>query len=205
MDNQQPTVELPDILDISPEAVLTAEASLDPQVKPPADARVDTDKKTSAEYKRWAMRLSIDKVQRSATESKLTVFFVQARVRPSGVPGDKNVGKYVFSRYFVNFRVLNGLEVNEGHTGMNNRSMKSIVSLIKSAGLAPDDMADTGLKAAFLVHLFPKDTEPHTSPLIGKTFIGNCVEQPNNSPKAKFPRDTSVELWLPEAQLEAVE
>jgi hypothetical protein len=193
----QPNVELPDILDVSPEAVSQTEAALDPQVHPPDDARVDLDKKTGAVYKRWAMLLTIERALRSTTASKLVCFFVQARVRPSGIAGDRTVGKRVFSRYFVNFPVLNGQEVNPGHAGMNERSMKSVVSLIKAAGLAPTDMTDTGLKAAFLSYLFPKETDVNESPLIGKEFVGNCVEQPNNSPKARFPRDTSVELWLP--------
>lgn len=194
----QPTVELPDIIDVSPEAVSSTEAALDPQVKPPADARVDVDKKTGVERKRWAMSLSIERAERSSTSTGLVCFYVQARVRPSGIPGDKNVGKYVFSRYFVNFPILNGtITEPASHVFMNERSMKSIVSLLKAANLAPENMATEGLKASYLAHIFPKDTDVNQSPLLGNLFVGNCVEQPNNSPKAKYPRETSVELWLP--------
>jgi hypothetical protein len=189
--------EMPDIMDVSPEAAAAAEASLDPDVKVPVKARKDVDKKTQDEYFRWTDSLVIEKAQRGKTTSGLTEFFIQAKIRPDGDPENKNIGKRVFSRYRVNFKVLRGQEKSPGHEIMNRLALAAIISLLKATSFAPQDASATGLKAALLTHLFPAEVEPHESPLVGKVAVGNICDKPNKGQNARKPRQTEVETWLP--------
>lgn len=184
--------QLPDIFDVSPEAVAAAEASLDPDVKPPVGAREDTDKKTGDKYYRWTEAVTLEVVQRKRSASGLTEFYVQAKVRPGAVPS-KNVGKRVFSRYRINFKVLNGMESNPKHEIMNRLSMPSIMSLLKATGFAPSD-PNAGLPASLLLHLFPAEVETHESPLTGKVLLASICDAPNKG--GKRPRQTEVETWV---------
>jgi len=190
-------LDLPDIMDVSPETAAAAEASLDPDVKIPNKARKDVDKKTGDEYFRWSDILVIEKAQRGRTQTGLTEFFIQAKIRPDGDPDNKNVGKRVFSRYRVNFKVLSGAEQNPGHEVMNRIALAAILSLLKATGFAPLDAATAGLKAALLTHVFPAEVEPHDSPLVGLVVVGNICNKPNKGQNARRDRQTEVETWLP--------
>lgn len=189
--------QLPDVLDVTPETIAAAEASLDPEVKPPADARHDKDKQNN-EYWRWSEIMVIEKAElkRSPT-SGLTVFFIQSKVRPNGSPDHRNAEKKVFTRYHVNFPVLAGLEQNDKHEIMNRLSMRSIASLLKATALMPDDASSKGLSGSYLKQIFPADTEVHASPLVGQIVTGVVVNAPN---KRDNTRTNSVEAWLPKPE-----
>lgn len=190
--------QLPDIMDVSPEATQAAEAALDPNVKVPENAREDKDKKTGDSYFRWPENLVIEKAQSSRSASGLTVFFVQAKIRASEGSLADNLGRRVFTRYRLNFRVLNGQEDNPGHEIMNRLSLTAITSLLRATGFLPTDAKTKGITAALLKHVFPNDTDVHDSPIVGKTAIGNLVNRPNKGEGARHPRQTEVETWLPD-------
>jgi hypothetical protein len=143
---------------------------------------------------------SIEAVSRKTTESKLTAFYVMAKIRPSDMaPGqNQNVGKYVHTRYHINFKVLKGLEKNRGHEIMNDLSMRGLISLVKATGNAPDDLAEAGLSAALLRMLFPLEGEQVAeNPLLGAVVVANIVNSPNKGAGARKPRQTHAETWSP--------
>ena len=199
MNGQNQDLELPDVLDISPEAIAAAESSLDPEAKPPADARKDTDKKGN-EYFRWSESLVIEKASRKRSTSGLTGFEIQSKIRPNGEEGHANAGKRIWTRYYINYKVLGGQEQNESHTIMNRLSLRAIASLMKATGFLPDDASSKGLSASYLIAMFPAESEPVNSPFNGKVVTGTISNGPDKREGARNPRNNSVESWLPAAE-----
>ena len=190
-------ITLPDMVDISAEAVQQAEASLDPSVPPPSYARKDTDKKTGDEIFRWNDNLLIEHTERKRAKSGLTVFYVRAKIRPNGEAENKSVGKKINCNYRINFKVVAGTEDNEGHKIMNHLSTRSLLSLLKATGFAPKDSAG-GLPVSLLAALFPLESDAFVSPLVGKVAVGNVVNRPNKqATEERYKRQTEVESWLP--------
>jgi hypothetical protein len=191
--------ELPDVMDISPEAIAAVENSLSPDPVPPPTARRDVDRKGN-EYFRWSEQFVLEALTRSVAPSGLTVYFVQAKIRPNGEENHKNAGKRVYSRYRINYKVISGSVENPGHEIMNRLSLRSLVSLLKATEAMPDDVGTKGLGASYLMALFPKEEDIVQSPLIGRIVTGTVVNSPDKRENARNPRNNEVETWLPEVE-----
>jgi hypothetical protein len=190
---------VPEIFDISEGAQQAASAAMEIQeLVAPEDATTTTDKNGNV-YKRWSEAINIESAWRELTESGLTTFVIAYKVR-AGMP---NAHRRGWARHFLSYPVLMGQAdeaAKKKYDFMNNKSIFALTTLLQAAGLAPKT---GGLKAALLQHLFPykvKDVPTMANtPLVGKAIIGNMCEQPNSSPKAKSPRRTDPESYLPDA------
>ena len=189
---------IPDFLDIAPEVQKAATDAMAGgfYFDPPADAKVTTAKNGDV-YKRWVEGCTVEKTWREGAAGGLVVAVLQLKVR-TGFP---HGGRKAFARHSLNFPLLMGQEVDENirgkHEFMNNNSVNAITSLMKATGYQP---TAGGLSGALLNMLFPVKDEPGAnSPLWGKSVMVNFVDQPNKGEKAKTPRRTNVESYLPGA------
>ena len=196
MSEQEITV--PDFYDVTPEAMATVDAALDPLPKPPENATVTIDKRNGDRYVRWSEALVLDQIESSRSPKGHTMILIRGKIKALGAPS-QNVGKRVFSRYTINFPVLNGLVKDEGLEAMNNRSMAAVKTVLQATGYWP---ASGRLTADLLRTAFPPKNPDGSgtvtqSPLLAKVVIGNLVESPNKGEGAKRDRDTKAETYLP--------
>jgi len=189
-------IKVPEFLDVSPEAQAAADAAMDPNVRPPAGAKVAIDKKTGDEYFRWSEIAVIEEAASSRSPKGHTCFQVVTKIRPSGDPQNKNVGRKVWTRVYINFPVLAGAVQDDGLAAMNFRSVGTLQTLLRATGYAP---REPGLKAALLKSLFPVGGMP-PSPLVGKVVVMNLVNSPNKGENVKYDRQTQAESFLPVSQ-----
>lgn len=189
-------IEMPDCYDVTGDASAEADAALDPQPTPPADCAVAEDKKGN-KYERWAETVKIENTSMGRSPKGHTSFLIEAKILPNGTPGQKNVGKRIYTRLAVSFSTLEaqrtGQEVDSNMVFMNNRSIGTLQSLLRATGYAP---TEPGLKAALLKALFPLESDPiKNTPLIGKTVVVNVVR--SKSKGGKYPFDVRGEMFLP--------
>jgi len=188
---------LPDVFDVSDESAAEADAALDPQPTPPADCAIATDKNGN-KYERWTEIVNIEKTSMSRSPKGHTMFLIEAKIRPSGKPGQKNVGKRIYTRLTVNFPTMQaqrlGQEFDNSMAQMNTRSLGTLNSLLRCTGYYPTTGAPT---AALLKMLFPlADAPVNTSPLQGKVVTCNVVRSKSRG-TSKYPFDVRGESFTP--------
>jgi hypothetical protein len=192
-------IQLPDLFDISGDTQAQADAAMDPTPTPPPTA-LTTIAKNGDEYTRWNEFVTIEGAEMSRSAKGHTCLMTVAKIRPSGDPSNKNVGKKVFTRLFINFPTLQakqlGQPFDEKLDGMNTRSIGTLNSLLKSTGYLPEK---PGLPMQLLKVLFPMKVEgvaTAKSPLQGKTAVASLVRSPNKGEGARSPWQVQAESFL---------
>ena len=166
---------IPDFIDVTPEAVASAEAAISQSSSGwaiPAETKVSdwVGKTKKMRHARWSESGTIKQAYRSVSRSGLMdiTLVVQSRV---GMP---NAGKTNFFHFYMNPAVIAGTANDEQmakHKNMTEQSLGSIASLLKSVSMFP---TTGGLKASLLNMLFPPKGQPGSkSPLDGKSVVVN--------------------------------
>ncbi len=194
-------IPTPDFVDISDGAQKAAAAALD-QGAPfvvPADAEKSVSKKNSDEFFQWTEGMVIEAAWREGAGEDVNRInaVVQMKVR-AGYPNEE---KRTWARHTLNIRLLLGQGTAEDAAMKSafphTLAVNALTSLFAATGFTPK--SSTGLKASLLNSVFPpKGTLNGTdSPLVGKSVLVNLKDAPNKSEKAKHPRRTNVESYLP--------
>lgn len=187
---------MPDFVDISDDVVSAAQAAMSRKsvLDPPDDAAVNTSEKGDV-YKRWTEGGVIEKMHREAAKNGLMVAVVQIKIR-SGYP---NEHERAWGRHMLHMNVLAGRGTDEERAkygSMNDRALNGIMTLLQATGFAPEK---GGLTGKLLNYMFPPKGQPGAqSPIIGKTVMVNLVDSPNKGEKAKTPRQTNIDSYLPD-------
>ena len=186
---------LPEILDVTPEADEAIEAALDPEIRPPTNAKLIGTYHGKPMHA-WMELVNIQSA--SVAKAKKTtnaVFTVGVKIRGEGSP-NSNAGKMIFCRYVIDFNALNGLSNDEGMTRFSHQNMRALKSLMHATNYAPVN-AGTGIQKELLKTLFPVGGVP-PSPLLGKTVRAKVWRKGAKEDK-QYPKDWEygVEVFLP--------
>jgi hypothetical protein len=187
-------VKVPVSFGVSSGAVARAKAAVDPNLYPPKDAKVTTDKNGKT-YTRWTAGGTVDQVWSETTKgeggkAKLGVFLVAVRF----APGEANQNKLGWFRMMIHPDIASGKPVSEAvkksYEGMTERNLGSLVSLLEVAGKMP---ASGDLSPSLLGLLFPE--KGGKSPLTGLRVTVKICQQPNEGGQ----RDVQeiAEVFLP--------
>lgn len=189
---------IPDFLDISPEAQAAAAAAMSRKLNwdPPETAYVSTNEKNGDVYERWTEEVVVENAWRETTKGGLISAVVQIKSRP----GNPNEHERTWGRHTMHPAVLARTadsETTAKYSMMNDRAINAITTLLKSTGFSTEG----GLTGKLLNFIFPLKNAPGAkSPLIGKIVVANVLNSPNKGEKAKSPRQTSVDSYLPEME-----
>jgi len=189
-------MHVPDFIDIAEDTQKAAQAAMNRSfvLTPPEDAVVSV-AKNGDEYKRWVEGGVIEDTWREGTASGLVVAVAQVKIR-SGYP---NQHERVWARHMLHPKVLLGQgneQEKKSYEGMNNRSINAITTLLQATGYAP---TSGGLSKRLLEMMFPIKNQPGAkAPVVGKSVMLNLVDQPNRGEKARSPRQTTVDSYLPD-------
>jgi len=187
---------VPEFLDIDANTQAAAAAALNPSfvLKVPEDAEKNTDKKNN-EYFRWSEPAVIDAAWRESTDKGLLIAVVQSKIRA----GSANGGNRVWARHIIHPQVLVGAAdeaTTKKYEFMNAKAINALTTLLSATDTAP---GEGGISGKLLNYLFPVKNAPGAStPLKGKPVFLNLVDSPNTGERAKSPRQTSVESYLPD-------
>lgn len=190
---------IPDFLDISPDAQAAATAAMSRKLNldPPADASSYTTEKGDT-YERWNEAGLIEAAWRETTKTGLITAVIQVKIR-AGMP---NQHERTWGRHLIHPGVLAGVgneEQIKKYANMNDRSINALTTLINATGFTPET---GGISGKLLGFLFPTKNAPGAkSPLCGKTAVVNLVNSPNKGEKAKSPRQTNIDSYLPDGEV----
>ncbi len=196
-------VRMPRTFKVSGKATAAARAARDPNLKAPANCKVDVDK-NGVEYKRWVETGSIEFVYREAdTTGTQVVYIVGIKMRP----GEPNQNKIGWFRMKVHPDIAEGRDVPsdiEAKFGwLTERALVSLVSLIDVTGFTPK--SGDGLSGSLLETLFPLRAQKNKSGLVGKSVSVKIVQRKNKPPhNAKKENQEDAELFLPPAPIPGV-
>ncbi len=172
MSDQKPAV--PDFVDTTAAATDAADDLLrgfdNSPLTLPAGAVTKSSK--GNKYTRFTESVSISHAYRTVTTTGLLEVVVGTIVRQS----ESNNGRRPFFHFFKNV----GQDIPEGHVSMNERTDKTLITLLRATGFEPKDAQGNpirGVQASLLRVLFPeKGTPGAASPLIGKLVVVNITQ-----------------------------
>lgn len=189
---------MPDFLDISEDVQKAATAAMARKqvLDPPDTAAVNTATNGDV-YERWSEEGLVENVWRETTKGGLICAVIQTKMR-AGMP---NEHERAWGRHMLHPGVLAGVATDSDiakYSSMNDRAINAITTLLQATGFAP---GSGGLSGKLLNHMFPVKNAPGAkSPMIGKIVIVNLVNSPNKGEKAKNPRQTNIDSYLPEME-----
>jgi hypothetical protein len=188
---------VPDFIDVSPEVASAASAamSFNTVLTTPEEAVSNTDKKGNL-YTRWSEPAVIDNAWREVSDKGLVTAVVQLKIRV----GSHNSGVRVWARHMLNLQVLAGVASEADvakYQFMNDKAINALTTLLNATGFMPET---GGLSSKVMNFLFPVKNAPGAvTPLRGKAVVVNLADVPNKGEKAKTPRQTTVESYLPDS------